>query len=220
MGIALAQAFLPNVSGIVEDGYVNTFHFETPGADVSGGDAAQIVTAVAEFYVDVRTTDAVGQYLGESISRVASACQVKVYDLGQAEPRVPIDIGSFTMPAPASGDELPSEVALCLSYKGQIIAGDVPARHRGRIYIGPLTTGAASFATTPCRPLGALQTDLLDAAEALQDAATLGGFAWVVYSRVDAAPYIINDAWVDNAFDTQRRRGAPPTSRATRSIFP
>jgi hypothetical protein len=38
---------------------------------------------------------------------------------------------------------------------------------------------------------------------------------WVVYSPTDDAYHEVANGWVDNAWDTQRRRGYKPTSRTT-----
>jgi len=40
-------------------------------------------------------------------------------------------------------------------------------------------------------------------------------WTWVVYSTVDNAMYPVDNGWVDNSWDTQRRRGVKPTARYT-----
>jgi len=66
---------------------------------------------------------------------------------------------------------------------------------------------------------------LADAAAAMEDGTVVAGglsVKWAVYSpTTDAVDTIDNafndvlDGWVDNAFDTQRRRGPAATTRIT-----
>jgi len=42
---------------------------------------------------------------------------------------------------------------------------------------------------------------------------TAGGWDWVVYSPTNGNTVNVDNGWVDNAFDTQRRRGLAVTAR-------
>jgi hypothetical protein len=65
------------------------------------------------------------------------------------------------------------------------------------------------------RPTSALVTNMLRAIKDLRDAAQASvSWDWVVYSPTNSNQYVAHDAWVDNAWDTQRRRGLPPNSRS------
>ncbi len=79
------------------------------------------------------------------------------------------------------------------------------------MYMGPFFAGGMLG-----RPSATQQTALLDLAS---DLAALGGadVAWVIYSPTDNQYRGVTNAWVDNAWDTQRSRGLAPTSRQVRA---
>lgn len=89
-------------------------------------------------------------------------------------------------------------------------------RHRGRIFLGPLNTSMCGIGPGGAgrqRPSAAFQNDVKIAALALNaDLATLGA-PWIVFSRRDWAGYGVVGGFIDDAFDTQRRRGAKAASR-------
>lgn len=231
MGHALAQVRLARTSGLPEDVVVNTFHFLTASDPVDGTDAALITTRIENFYkvAGDATVNAVQTYLSNVLA--TSGHEIRVYDMGLPEPRTPIRTLAMSL-TPGSA-ALPSEVALCVSYRRPLISGVDPARRRGRIFVGPLSTAAAGATSAgDVRPIAAFQNSLAFAAQDLATPTT-GSPAWSVYSA-PAAAYTGKDGqpipanpgdldaivtvWVDNAFDTQRRRGAAPTSRVTLTV--
>lgn len=130
----------------------------------------------------------------------------------------------------------PSEVACCLSYKNLGSGVTPPARKRGRIYFGPVGRGATFVDGAINRPSASLQASLLGAANDLQAAFAALGSTWVVYSRPyegrDEVPrpgnprgplppiaarvgttFAVTDFWVDNGWDTMRKRGERATAR-------
>jgi hypothetical protein len=123
-------------------------------------------------------------------------------------------------------------IAVCLSFHGTLgtvneiepaapagPAGDVHprARRRGRVYLGPWAdTGAVSAqdANDSPRVGTTLKNAICAAALRLDDTSGPGGSGnWCVWSRKDATLYPVQAAYVDDAFDTQRRRGVAPTSK-------
>jgi hypothetical protein len=111
---------------------------------------------------------------------------------------------------------MPLEVSACLSYHGS--AEGVPAaRQRGRVYIGPLQTQVLTVSSGVPEPimLGELIDTLVTKGQNLAGNGALAddGWHWAVYSRVNELAYNITGGWVDNEFDTQRRRQADPTQR-------
>lgn len=90
------------------------------------------------------------------------------------------------------------------------------SRARGRLYVGPLALGAVDTDDTNkrVRPDPNFRDVLGRAGRALITATTgipeTGG-AWCVWSRRDAALHPITGCTVDDALDTQRRRGVKPT---------
>lgn len=199
-----AQATFQGGSGLPEDQYVNTFHFDIPAATlVLAGDALHPL--LTDFYTAANTLLPISQYLSQYVSRTA---QVKYYNLAQAMPRVP---AVYTMGLAAAGitSELPQEVAVCLSLRG---APPVTPRRRGRLYIGPLSSGAITDGSTSTPPSVSadLRGDLAVAAQRLRDDTISLGMDthWVIRSTVPTVNYVdIVGGWIDNDFDTQRRRG-------------
>lgn len=88
------------------------------------------------------------------------------------------------------------------------------ARRRGRVYIGPLNNNAGALTA-----IGVLkvhvdtQTVLKNAATALIGSSAGAAGAWSVWSRRSAALFPVIGGFIDEAFDTQRRRGVKSTAR-------
>ena len=212
-----AQVVLQGGTMLPEDRFINTFHFEH---DVTQYPTlAGFVTAheppLSNFYdtSNPGQTQAIGAYIGEFANRVGT---IRWYDLNDAEPRVPV-ITSFTMPAPVAAVSLPEETALVLSLRA---SPPVTARRRGRIYLGPLalaaTTTVDSSTTVPTRPAAQLMNDVCTAALMVRDAviALPGNTHWTIRSVTPVVNGVdVAGGWVDNAFDTQRRRGPDATAR-------
>lgn len=110
--------------------------------------------------------------------------------------------------APAS--DVPREVALCLSFYAD---RNIP-RHRGRIYL-PLCTSFSS--ATGVRPSQGIMDAALDMATAFKN---LGGadVDWQIRSTRDSTSRNVQQAWVDDEWDTMRSRGMRATRRTQRAI--
>lgn len=192
-------------SNIPADKVVNTFHFE--GAE-SATNTANMRDLLVDFYSDT--------YLGGTIrglmpdSAVTGDWTLNIYCLADPEPRQPRASYEGTM-AVSTSDGLPSEVALCLSYHGAPVSGESQARRRGRIYLGPFTEAMNSAEGRPGS--GQMDTILGAAAELLAASQASTTWEWVVYSRVADATTPVVGGWVDDAWDTQRRRGVARTER-------
>ena len=139
----------------------------------------------------------------------------KAYDMLDPEPRAPRLEGTWNFTTAPASDPLPPEVAMCLSFQAPKVSGVPQARRRGRVYIGPLR----SIVSSGGRPSSSAITTLRDAGEALRAAgvASAGDWNWAVYSTVLGGTADVTSGWVDDEFDTQRRRGRLPT---TRNVFP
>lgn len=136
---------------------------------------------------------------------------VKIYDLGDPEPRAPVSEFQWGLTTATSGSPLPTEVALCLSYQAAKMSGQPQARRRGRVYLGSLN---AACVDAQGRPTSTVLTawakfgdDLLTASDASAD------WTWGQRSTMTVGLAPVANGWVDNEFDTQRRRGRKPTSR-------
>jgi hypothetical protein len=146
---------------------------------------------------------------------------IKTYDLSQPSPRFPLREETYT-PATLGGStqNLPSEVAVCLSYSAPGVSG-VPLSHRrGRIFLGPLNDAALtpSAGTLDKRPIAAMRTNMVKAAQELAAVCFTAGHNWCVWSPTEQAGFEISKVWVDDAFDVQRRRGVTPTARTEGTI--
>jgi hypothetical protein len=93
------------------------------------------------------------------------------------------------------------------------VSGQPQARKRGRIYLGPFDTTQLN---ADGRILPACQTTIRNAAQALLTASDVAlDWSWAVYSPTNASGVIVDNGWVDNEWDTQRRRGRAATTRST-----
>jgi hypothetical protein len=137
----------------------------------------------------------------------------KCYNRADPIPRRPVLEGTMDLASAPSGAPLPHEVAIVLSFHAQPTSGIPMSRLRGRVYLGPITT---AMSDTDARLSSANQGAIASAGEDLQIASLAATtWKWVVWSTVDEASTIVIGGWVDNAFDTQRRRGRDTTERVT-----
>lgn len=232
MALVRAQVALAASNGLPEDVTVNTFHFST--GDVASSTLDDIASALTEFYTVVPIGPPAGAnalYSFFSTEVAQNGHVIKFYNLDEDPPRVPMQENTFNLPTAPNGDALPGEVACVLSFQATPQSGLSQARRRGRIFLGRLDKDSS----TAGRPSSALMGTLASAGEdllGLSDGAAL--WTWIVYS----APYdgMVRDVdgnlvphptrsaypetfapvangWVDNAFDTQRRRGLAATAR-------
>lgn len=143
------------------------------------------------------------------------------WDLADPKPRQPIYEANLTALDSPQPNRLPRELSICVSFRGTYVSGQNPARRRGRIYLGPWSSGMVDGATG--KVAAANLATIVGAADDLLTA-SLGSTAyrWIVYSpTTDTAGsgsvgvYDVTAGWVDNEFDIQRRRGdVAPTARS------
>jgi len=181
------QVCLQHESGLPEDIYVNVLHYDV---NAEGG-PEQVARDLRDLYAEFHNM---------FVSTIDSV-QVKVYEPGIGGPR-------YTTPSvPFIGvGQAPGEVALCLSYYADDQA-NTNKRRRGRIYVGPQSEVGQD------RPSGVRQARLLAFGERLAQIGTALTVTWKMYSKANNAYYKIERIAVDNAWDTQRRRGLSPTLR-------
>lgn len=132
----------------------------------------------------------------------------RVYNMADATPRRPIGDATYDSGANTSGAAGPRECALCLSFSTDANR----KRERGRLYIGPWMKTQLDE-----RPDVAQRAALGTLAQGIQD---LGGanVDWQIWSSLGAPGGIahkVDKWWVDDEWDTQRRRGLDPTLRLT-----
>lgn len=238
MGQALATVVMRHRSGEAEDSVVNNFAIVTAGGAVSNATGVAIAGMLWGFYnyLHPGMTQKLAYYLSNGFDRTFDGFETRVYDvtghLDGSPHGSPIATTYEQMVAAAvSSNSLPEEVALCMTLQatGQATAAvEVPdgidpgaapdrpkQRRTGRVYLGPFNTTALN---TPdslgrSRPTGALISNILAAADGLATELNGAGHNLAVWSRSDATMRNVVSASVDDAWDTQRRRGVRPTNK-------
>lgn len=218
MTVLRMQVTLNSASGLPEDASMNVWHFHTVDADVES-EANDINNIISTFYNDCSAI-----FSGNTLT---GTCTTKFFDLSDDPPRVPFFSDGFAITSMGDADALPTECAITMSFQGDPESGGNARRKRGRLFLGPLDAGTASTGAGLVRVGAGATSAIAVAASAVIDSATPLGFQWIVFSpttagappwdetTLDAASTLVTQGWIDNAFDTQRRRGTDPTSRVT-----
>lgn len=210
MGTTHAQVTLPYTTGLPGDVATNNFYFDTVAAPTVEQQAA-IFDGITLFYNGSIGSVTLASFIGPTVSRTTNACRIKLYNEADPLPRQPFAEHLFTLGAVVGSSGMPQEVAVCASFRANYVSGQPAARRRGRVYIGPLAPGAAD--TSGMRPHNNLLNRLIDGMQILAITADTEAVNWCVYSTVDHVARVVTRVWVDNAFDTQRRRGLQATTR-------
>lgn len=171
--------------------------------------------------------NAMGVYLSGRLSRDMPP----VLDIYKCQPTgTPLGSPVYTsdllvLPEPGAASNLPAEVAVRLSVNADLTGipeedGTERPRgsRRGGFYFGPLSAVIADGGADD-EP-GVDSSFRLDAKIAMQDLhenAGLAGWTWSIWSRDDNELYAVVNGRIDNAFDTQKRRGPKPTNG---TVFP
>lgn len=233
-GVTVLVASLAHSSGLPEDVVNNVFHFNQEATVSSFEDFCD---AVISFYNDIPSLDTVpiAEWMSDSLDRSADACKVSMYiqddPTGVADMGSPVFVKSFTLAPENNQAPLPEEVSTVISYHGDLdgVPAEAPnptpppatirpqSRMRGRLYIGPLNVTCGTTVTDFYRPnqawrdrLNRALSDLWAFGEALPDDQYFG-----IWSKADGEVHRAVGSYVDDAWDTQRRRGVPPTTRST-----
>jgi hypothetical protein len=185
-----------------------------------------MLDAVQAFY-DTDTGEGtfhkLGTMLSPTLSRTVNPI-ARMYDITGHEDGSPFGSPVATRELPllanaVAGGGFPNEVAIALSFRadyGVALEEDgglrPRSRRRGRIRFGPVVQATGIDAgggdvrvnahAEGC--LGQLALNLLDNEDV----------EWGVWSRKDAVVRPVVQAWIDNAFDTVRKRGLKSTSRS------
>lgn len=196
-------------SNISRDNVSNTFHFRYSGVLAPPPDIENVLDMVEDLYCTPAqpSSHGLGWWLNSTINRQA---RLIVYNLEDPTPRAPIAERAITLPGPGGGNKLPAEVALTCSFQGDRVSGTNQARRRGRIFLGPLNVSGADMTI----PSEAMMTSVKDQFKGLLDASESALlWEWVVHSPTSDSFTFVRSGWIDNAWDTQRRRGPRATAR-------
>jgi hypothetical protein len=195
-------------SQLAEDNFVNTWHFRKASGIVTDYD--NVKDMLVDFYsaVPAGTGLAIKDFMCQS--NLSGNFTVKAYHLTDPLPRTPAYEFSDSIELPTE-IAMPTEVAAVMSFQAEPASGENQKRKRNRVYIGPFATGI-------CGEYGHITPDLVEtmlfAGKALFNASEgSANWHWNVYSPTDDEAYEVYNGWVDNAYDTQRRRGTRATAR-------
>lgn len=205
----LVQVSLQTKSLLTKDRVVNTFAVKNLG---TYGDYTGLQIPIVNFY------KAMDDMMGSSLT--LGGHTLKVYELSAPEPRPPVHEATFSVDSISPGGTMPNEVALVSSFSAAPLAGVSQARRRGRIFFGPLssTTGVVA-ADGYVRPTTTAMNNLVDRFETMVIALETQQWPLHVWSRANSTLYPVVSGWVNNEFDTQRRRGPEETSRIGWSLL-
>jgi len=226
---------IPMDSGLPGDVSTNVWSFRNVTEPVDReADGVSIRDALTEFYSTISNRFSSRVNLGGNT--------VKVFDLNDDQPRIPFYESTLTLSSEITSNmDFPPEVAICLSFKGAAESGVNAARRRGRVYLGPWQS---SSTTDYADVLTADITLIKDGVVAMLAELSSTDIEWCVYSpythhgvpvggdigemidpETPLYPEVLANLyasftpcatyWVDNSWDTQRRRGTKATFRST-----
>lgn len=232
----LAVVTLEHTSLLPKDRYVNNWVIDADRPAI-GTDESLYADAIADFYTTAVGSNAVplSNYIGNQVSRVASAHRVKLYDIAgflDGSPHgSPYYEYAFTMPS-ASSTDLPAQLAVKVTFEAEgraVAAVETPddadadslvnrpkARRTGGIYFGPLNGGTQGAAGASVRPASTFVTQILEAVRGTHDridALNVDSNGLGVWSRVDEAVRPLEAVSCDNSYDVIRRRKLAASSR-------
>lgn len=201
------QWIFQSVTNRPEDAVTNTTHWYKGGAQP---DYENVRDMLVDFYSEIPdggTNKIIDFMCNKGLS---GNWNMKIYRLTDDKPRAPVytSQGNFEL---HNEFALPAEIALVLSFQAEPESGLPQARRRNRIYLGPFGDSANKESG---RPSDLLVETMLFAGKALliaQDQSITWG--WHVYSPTQNAHHPVASGWVDNAWDSQRRRGLLETLR-------
>lgn len=200
------QVSLAHVSGVTQDRMVNTWHGTV--TDRSSWVTADYQAVEAKFLAFYQVVD---NYMSNTFCP-ATGHTFKVYDLASTLPRQPYYSGTLGTLAAPSGTPQPPECSLCLSFKHAYESGKNPQRFRGRVYLGWFLATANGNdgrpSSTVINAIGAAAATLKSDLAGLSKPFALG-----VWSTRDQLCRTVDSFWIDNEWDTQRRRGRIATTR-------
>jgi hypothetical protein len=187
----------------------------TAGAVVLPAELDDIVAAIKEFWLtaSLGSSSVTALLSGDDVSTELRRIKIRKRQAIKPEPVLREEVYSTAVGSMSGG--FPHEVAMCLSYRGQAEVGVPQRRRRGRIYIGPLSdqTGNISRSGGDVRPSDNARATVANAAARLRNRS--GPAIWATLSSTDGVAVPVVNGWVDNAYDTQRRRGTKATLRTT-----
>lgn len=182
-----AVTTISTASGLSTNVVVWNTHWKEDVASINRDTAATQILARLDNLVSQLTPTSSDNSLCLASYMLTTAAHTDVYDLTEPKPRVAFaggTTGSTTVQA-SVGQNLPSEVALCVSYQSTRLSGQPQNRRRGRIYIGPLQVNHAggSAAVDLDRPTQAQTDTMVNRVRTSLQPGTVGEVRFCVLSR-------------------------------------
>ena len=230
MAIHRATVTLAANTGIPEDACQNIWHFTGTGdgADASADLLGTANAGLVGFYLQIDSYFSRSMAPGTDAHKIEWAT-VTPGGAGAGDDTVTGTEATdlMTLSPETTGTPVPTEVAACVSLVGPVAGVPVESgstrprsRRTGRIYLPFIGVSAAFYGAVDhnTRPAVAFVDAVLEALQDLQTDAQSVTRELVVYSRAAGTTYPVESAWMDNAFDTQRRRGPKATTRTTVTV--
>lgn len=223
----IIEAYLQSSTGLPKDRFINVWHF----LDVTGADPVAVarggMAKLADFFMTAPGISGVGNVAGNLQAITGNTMHLVAYNFADATPRPEILVGTMVY-VPLTSDNLPEEIALCLSY----YTDRNLASKRGRLYIGPFNVAALNSTGEPPRPntnltramvaggvrLVAIGIPAVGDSYVTYPAGTpagSAGTAWALYSPKLGTFAAIQHGWVDDEWDGQSRRRVEASTRLT-----
>lgn len=201
-------------TGVASDDQLNTFFVSaTTGAVGPVSDGAQGAAATMRNFIDSQ--------MPASLFTSTPVAEVTTFNMLDPEPRVPIEVITMNSVSLSGSQALPEEVSMVVSYQGVPISGQSMRQRRGRMYLPTFVVTQLDEDTSTIWN-SAVVANAASMMENIRDDLEAADLHLVVFSRVAAAAAggtllnqakagatIVNNGWVDNEPDTQRRRGRP-----------
>lgn len=207
MAILRAQSLFPFFTGIPRDVISNTMHFDWDEVGTFADAASVIAGRLSTFYDNLYDDQRKANYV------VWSDATVEVTNLEDPSPRIP-EVRDLNVTGTSAASNLPTEVAMVLTYAAAETGGVVRQRLYNRIYIGGLGPTAMSNSGASAFPVlsQTYMDELVNSANALL-LANDGAIDWIQYSPTSGTARPITRGWVDNSPDTQRRRSVEASAK-------
>lgn len=205
-------ATFQTTSLLPEDYIVNTWHFRWMSG-IPVGDFNNPLDMVDDFYFAIAPGNSVTLSSRMPSIVFTGTCWLRLYNMSDPEPRAPIAERTKTSFPRSSADALPRECALVMSFQAENQAGIPQRRRRNRVYLGPF---AEQDNDSAGRPSISLRGIIARAGKQLVNASDTSAFwKWNINSSYSSGDYVpITNGWIDNQWDTQRRRGPKSTERS------
>jgi hypothetical protein len=210
--------------------YLTTFTTQT------ANDALDLANAVTSAIGVVPSggTQSPSYYLSTVLSNSANMSTFEVYDvtnhLDGSRHGSPVVIGSWTLGTSSPASNMPAGVSCAVTLQApygtdvEFGPGSRPrARDRGRFYWGPLNNFAIGQDATTHRPeiISQMRTDMTKFVKAINVVTTATHtvtYNLAVWSRKNAAMKSLQECWVDDRPDYQRRRDDQSTVRTIQGL--